>query len=243
MPDPANQPLPDRPADEADDLLLWASDELESVSDARAAGVRKRLASDPHARQRAEALREQLLTIESVATGEPIDPSALRRATRAAKSAIAARASRSAVAGRIDPQTTQSSPSPVWRWARWPLAVAAVVVFGLAAFTLLLPPSAQLDPLVSFDPETDGVEETTDPPTPVFPGVPRLDEDWSADRIEALYDLPSVAWLDDEPIPAEDEWASLSPRTGLSEQLAQLDTLGDDATFGAAWDLDTEADG
>lgn len=118
-------------------LLLYAAGELTADE---AAALERDLSADPAAREALEQLRA-LLTETNAGLGaleaaSGIAPRSLRRASDRAVRAVfewtqVDRASRTLGRGEMHPL----AEGVVWRYARWPLAAAAMLVVGLMVWT------------------------------------------------------------------------------------------------------------
>lgn len=115
--------------------LLWASGEL---SETERREFESALSTDASLRESAESLRDDLALLDLAVMPNVSEAEANRAAARA-RTAMHSWLSEPAVAGRIagGAVVDQDASSRVWKYARWPLAAAAVIVAGLVGLTML----------------------------------------------------------------------------------------------------------
>ncbi len=160
--------------------LLWAAGETGDLAPAQAKSLADAIASDSVLRTDAEMLRSDLARLQA-ALGDEVPASDVDRAARHAKAMMRSWLDEPAIAGRIGGRqnivrdAAQSAGNRVWKYARWPLTAAAVLVAGLAGLTLLgdhggrgllggLAFNAAHEP--GDDPELDGGSRVFDYSTP-----------------------------------------------------------------------------
>jgi hypothetical protein len=199
-------------------LLLYAAGELPAES---AEAVEREIAENPAAREALAEVNELLGLAQSrLAAWDAEDGVAPRASRRAADRAVRAvfdwteaenhaRLLRPARRGAL-------AEGVVWRYARWPLSAAAILVLGLMIWTFGTEPSrtpgiANSGPR---SPETAGG-------TPVVPVGTLTTTAFQLDQAAAMFDGPAGRWDRD----GDSDLTQLELGSALSDELAALRLL------------------
>ena len=153
--------------------------------------------------------------------GGGASPASVERATR--RTSAAARRQLDLARRRANVGAEADASSRVWRYARWPLAAAALLVVGLVALTYLRDPSLAPDRVA---------DRGTVPPAV----IEEEEATWTADDVAAAFDLPSLGWAGDED--AADPSAAVARLDADLDELAQLADAEADALVDWASELD-----
>ena len=161
--------------------------------------------------------------------GGGASPASVERATRRTSAAV--RRQLDLARRRADVGAEADASSHVWRYARWPLAAAALLVVGLVALTYLRDPTLAPDRLAD--------RGATPAPVEAVAVAEEKEEEatWTADDVAAAFDLPSFGWAGDDD--------NVDPSAAVARLDADLDELAQlaDAEADALVDWASELDG
>ena len=202
-------------------LLLYAAGELTADS---AEAVEQVLSENPSARAALEEIRGLLgQTQSSLRTWDAEDPPAARMLRRTSDRAVRA------VFDWTEAETQARLLKPVrrgalaegvvWRYARWPLAAAAVLVVGLMVWTFGTEPTRTGGGEMAANPRPDAVQNSTESPAP--DGGSLTPVSFQLDQVAAMFDGPAGRW-DRE---GDSELPPLELGSSLSDELAALRLL------------------
>lgn len=216
-------------------LLLLAAGEESALPARERRALANAVADDAELAAQVAALREDLSRLD-VKLHDPATAAAttttVDRAAREAKRAMRAWTPSPAVIGRIGTANAveADAASQVWRWARWPLAAAAVLVAGLVGLTQLQEAPRSLDaPVALNDGSNGGSRVRPDLPGTGTSGITGQSRsiwdaadsaasiDEQAQQLAGLFEQPSFGFDTGETLGWSDELDSLN-------QLANLET-------------------
>jgi anti-sigma factor RsiW len=208
-------------------LLLYAAGEL-GADDAEQ--VERELSENPDARAALSGLRalmgETQTGLAAVEAKDEVSPRAVRRASDRAVRAVFGW-----VEGEKESRLLRSrdrgalAEGAVWRYARWPLAAAAVLVVGLMIWTFGSDPTAQREGLAQNEPVTpapapeDGESTASTPQGGVLPVIQTALV--QLDQVAAMFDNPAARFERDEGA----DGLAMELGSGLSDELAALRLL------------------
>lgn len=234
-----SSPTSPEPPERDPRLLLLAAGEESALPARERRALLKAATDDPAvAAQMADLQADMsLLGKELRGSSDATSAAAVDRAAREAKRAMRAWKPSPAVAGRIGAANAMEADaaSQAWRWARWPLAAAAVLVAGLVGLSQIQAPTHSLDSRVALNNPGDdgyppgmgladggGMPTQTESLSTNPDGSADLDEfdelDESAQQLASLFEQPSFVFEDD------DETLGWSEELESLDQLASLET-------------------
>jgi hypothetical protein len=205
-------------------LLLYAAGELSAE---QAEAVERDLADNPSAREALAQIRDLLghtqVALSAWEAADKLGPRVVRRARDRAVRAVFEWTEVEAQSRMLRPAGRSAlAEGVVWRYARWPLGVAAALVLGLMVWTFGSDPDRMGGNDVAVNPGTTaGTESGSSGTTTTTGGTAQSQSGTRLEQVAAMFDNPAGRWDRD----GDSEMTSLEFGNTLSDELAALRLL------------------
>ena len=204
-------------------LLLYAAGELSAEN---AVAIERELAENPSARQALAELQDLLshaqTGLRSWDMENGIAPRVARRATDRAVRAVFDWSEAESQARLLRPARRGAlAEGVVWRYARWPLSAAAILVLGLMVWTFGTEPTRT--PGVAVTNGGNGQETGTGSGTPTNGVAGLTATTFQLEQVAAMFDGPAGRWDRDDD--SDTGLTQLELGSALSDELAALRLL------------------
>jgi hypothetical protein len=202
-------------------LLLYAAGELSAE---QAEAVERDLADNPSAREALANIQDLLghtqAGLMTLDAADEVAPRVVRRARDRAVRAIFDWTEVASQARTLRPTGRSAlAEGVVWRYARWPLGVAAALVLGLMVWTFGSDPDRMGGNNVAVNPGTTESDGSGAPTTTGGTAQPQTGT--RLEQVAAMFDNPAGRWDRD----GDSEMTSLEFGNTLSDELAALRLL------------------